>query len=92
MPRWWGVQRGEWEGDGRGDWAAEETGIGKDGSWGDEGSKGESEKEMAEETGRRRRSAVAMTDLEGKCERVGGGDEVSEVSWMAKWERRKGEK
>jgi hypothetical protein len=92
MPRRRGVQRGEWEADGRGDWAAEETGNSDDRSRGDEGSRGENEREMAEETGQRGRLAAVTTDLEGKCECVGGGDEASEVSWTAKWERRKGKK
>jgi hypothetical protein len=77
----WGVQRGEWEGDGKGDRAAEEIDSDDDGSRGDEGSRGESEKEMAEETERWGRPAAATMDLEGKYKRIGGGDEASEVSW-----------
>jgi hypothetical protein len=40
----------------------------------EEESKGESEKEMVKETGWRSKSATLTMNLDGKCERVGGGD------------------
>jgi hypothetical protein len=40
----------------------------------DEESRGESEKEMAKETGRRSKPAAPMMNLDRNCERVSGGD------------------
>jgi hypothetical protein len=67
--RWWWIQRtnedatAETEGD-------QEKRV----SVSDEESRGESEKEMAEETGRRRKPVVPTMNLDEKCERVGEGD------------------
>jgi hypothetical protein len=56
----------------------------------DEESRGESEKEMAKETGRRRKPAAPTMNLDEKCERVGEGDrsEWSELNGKVR-ERRK---